>query len=272
MKSNKSIGVFDSGFGGLDILRMIIKKLPEYNYIYLGDTARAPYGTRSRELIYKFTQEAVEFLFKHNCELIILACNTASSDALRKIQREYLPKFFPKQRVLGVVIPAAEEAAKKTKSNRIGIIATEATISSKSFQREILKVNPKVKIFQKACPLLVPIVEAGEQNSILAEIALKKCLTPLFKFRIDTLILGCTHYGLLENKIKKITPSNIFIISERDIIPKKLKEYLIHHPAIEKKITKKRKILFFTTDLSNRFVRLGNKFFCKSIKVKKIKI
>ena len=269
MENNKSIGVFDSGFGGLDILRMIVKKMPEYNYIYLGDTARAPYGSRSKELIYKFSQEAVEFLFKNNCELIILACNTASSDALRKIQREYLPKFFPKRQVLGVVIPATEEAVRKTKNNKIGVIATEATVYSKSFQREIMKINPQIKIFQKACPLLVPIVEAGEQNSILAEIALKKCLASFLRFQIDTLILGCTHYGLLENKIKKIIPSNISIISERNIIPKKLHEYLVRHPILEKKIAKKGEILFFTTDLSNRFVKLGSKFFGRNIEAKR---
>ena len=202
--NNKYIGVFDSGFGGLDILKTITKKLPNYDYIYLGDTARTPYGTRSKEIIYEFTKQAVDFLFESNCEIIILACNTASSDALKKIQQEYLPKYYPNKKVLGVLIPTAEEAITKTNNNKVGVIATEGTIKSESFKKELLKLNPKIKVFQKACPLLVPIVEAGEQNSNFTETILTKYLKPLIKQRIDTLILGCTHYGILEGKIKKL--------------------------------------------------------------------
>jgi glutamate racemase len=258
-----AIGVFDSGFGGLDILREIVKKLPEYNYIYLGDTARTPYGTRSQEVVYNFTCQAVNFLFKENCPLIILACNTASSEALRKIQQKYLPRHYSKRRVLGVIIPAAEAAINKTYNDRVGVIATEGTVNSGAFERELKKLNPKIKVFQKACPLLVPIVEAGEESSLATKIILKRYLRPLTKKNIDTLILGCTHYGLLQNKIRKVIGKKIKTISEGKIVAEKLKDYLKRHPEIEKTLTKNSKIKFLTTDLTDKFKILGSKFFGK---------
>lgn len=267
---NKSIGIFDSGFGGLTILRGIVQKMPDYNYIYLGDTARAPYGNRSQKLVYEFTRQAVEFLFKNNCELIILACNTASSEALRKIQQEYLTKNYPDKRVLGVLIPAVEEAVKKTKNRKIGVIATEGTVNSKSFIREINKINPDIKVFQNACPLLVPLVEAGEQDSKIADLALENYLRLPMKNKIDTLILGCTHYGILEKKIRKIIGSKIQIISEEKIIGRKLKDYLKRHKEIEEKIGKQKKIIFYSTDLTDKFQKLGSKFFSRKIKTRKI--
>ena len=212
--TNQCVGIFDSGFGGLDITKEIVKVLPEYNYVYLGDTARAPYGSRSQELIYKFTAQAVDFLFKQNCRLIILACNTASSEALRKIQQEYLPKYYPEKKVLGVIIPTVEAAISLTKNNRIGVIATQGTVNSRAFEREFKKLNPNISVFQKSCPLLVPIVETGEHNSEIANIALKNYLNPLIKQDIDTLILGCTHYGLLKDKIRAIIGKNINLITE----------------------------------------------------------
>jgi len=268
-ESDKYIGVFDSGFGGLDILKTITKELPNYNYIYLGDTARTPYGTRSKEVIYEFTKQAVDFLFKNNCEIIIFACNTASSDALKKIQQEYLPEHYLNKKVLGVLVPTAEEASKKTKNGKIGVIATERTINSGSFKRELIKLNPNIKVFQKACPLLVPIVETGEQNSKFTDLILKKYLDPLIKQEIDTLILGCTHYGILERKIKKIVGNQIIVLSEAKIIPKKLKNYLERHSDIKKKISRNKKIIFYSTDLTDRFTLLGSKFFGEDIKVKK---
>lgn len=180
-KKKYSIGVFDSGFGGLSIMKEIVKKLPEHDFVYLGDTVRTPYGNRSQEVIYKFTEQAVDFLFKAGCQLIILACNTASSEALRKIQQEYLPKYHPNKKVLGVVIPVAQIAAKITKNNRIGIIGTESTIVSKAFVKELKKLNPKIKVFQKACPLLVPVVEAGEEKLLATDLILKEYLKPLIK-------------------------------------------------------------------------------------------
>jgi len=270
MESKKySIGVFDSGFGGLQILRYIAKALPQYNYIYLGDTARTPYGSRSGEVVFKFTRQAVDFLFKQNCWLIILACNTASSEALRQIQQEYLPSHFKDRRVLGVIIPAAQAAAQKTKG-RVGVMATEGSVRSGTFIREIKKLNPKIKVFQQACPLLVPIVEAGEEDSPAAELILKKYLALLLKKNIDTLILGCTHYGVLEQKIKKLTGEKINIINEGSIVAQKLQDYLARHPEIEQKLNKNSKTKFYTTDLTDKFKTLGGKFFGRKIVAKKV--
>lgn len=266
------IGVFDSGFGGLDVLREIVKELPEYSYIYLGDTSRAPYGSRSPKAVHLFTKQAIEFLFKKGCQLIILACNTASSGALRKIQQEYMPKYEPGKKVLGVIIPTAEVAATKTKNQRIGVIATEGTVKSRAFERELKKINPQIKVFQQACPLLVPIVEAGEQNSKTADIEIKKYLAPLKAKKIDTLILGCTHYGILKEKIKKAVGKNIEIITEGRVVSEKLADYLIRHPEIERKLLKKGKISFLTTDLTDRFKILGGKFFGKEISPQKTRL
>ncbi len=264
-KYKQSIGIFDSGFGGLDIMKGIIKELGEYDFVYLGDTARVPYGSRSKEIVYEFTRQAVDFLFKNDCELVILACNTASSDALRKIQREYLPKYHPGKKVLGVIIPTVEYATEKTKNKRIGLIATEGTVKSGTFAREIKKKDRKIKVFQNACPLLVPIIESDEQNSKICELALKKYLRPLLDKNIDTLVLGCTHYAILENRIKKIVGKKVRVISESKIVGKKLKDYLQEHPEIENKLSKKSKHVFYTTDLTDKFIKLGSKFVGKKI-------
>ena len=271
-KKKSSIGIFDSGFGGLSIMRDIVKKLPEYNYIYLGDTARTPYGNRSQEVIYKFTEQAVDFLFKAGCQLIVLACNTSSSEALRKVQQEYLPKYCPKKKVLGIIIPAVQAAVKTTKNNRIGIIGTESTITSRAFERELNKLNPKIKVFQKACSLLVPIIESGEKKSLAVDLILKEYLEPLANKKIDTLILGCTHYGILENKIRRVLGKKIKIIIEGEIVAEKLKDYLKRHPETEEVINKQRKIKFLTTDLSDKFKVLGSKFFGKKILPEKIEL
>ena len=269
MKRTKSVGIFDSGFGGLDIMRGIVKELPEYDYVYLGDTARVPYGTRSKETIYEFTKEAVDFLFRKNCELIIFACNTASSDALRLIQKEHAAKKHSGKKVLGVLIPAAEVASSATKNKKIGVMATASTVASKSFERELKKINPKVKIFQQACPLLVPLVEAGEHGSEICEAVLKKYLKPLLARKVDTLILGCTHYGILEPKIKKIAGKDVAIVSEAKIIGRKLKSYLERHPERENKLAKNKKRSFYSTDLTDNFQKLGSKFFGTKIEAKK---
>jgi len=268
-EKGKSIGIFDSGFGGLNIMKGIVKKMPEYNYVYLGDTARVPYGTRSKEIIYDFTKQAVDFLFSKDCELVILACNTASSDALRAIQQEYLPTYYPNKKVLGVIIPTIEFALTKTENKRIGVMATEGTVSSKSFIRELLKSDRHIKVFQNPCPLLVPIIEAGEHNSKITDIVLEKYLKPLIDNKIDTLILGCTHYGILESRIKKIVGKNIKIISEENILAKKLKDYLFKHKEIERVLAKKGKYEFYSTDLTKKFDVLGSKFFGKKIQAKK---
>ena len=272
IKRNKSIGVFDSGFGGLNILRGLVKELPEYNYVYLGDTARAPYGSRTKETILEFTKQAVDFLFKQNCEIIIIACNSASSDALRIIQKEYLPKKYPGKKVLGVLIPGAEEATLNTKNKKVGIIATEMTVLSNSFEREMLKIDSEIKIYQKACPLLAPIVEEGQEEAISSEIVIKEYLDYFKDKDIDTLILGCTHYGILEDKIRKNMPYEVLIVSESDVVGKKLKDYFNRHPEIENKIFKDSQRIFFSTDITDKFEILGSKFFGKKIEVKKAKL
>ncbi|MFA6463998.1 MAG: glutamate racemase [Candidatus Paceibacterota bacterium] len=267
-KGNQSIGVFDSGFGGLSILKGIIKKLPQYDYVYLGDNEHSPYGDKTQETILKFTKQAIDFLFKKNCNIVILACNTASSKALREIQQNYLPKHYPNKKVLGVLIPGAEEAVSKKGIKRIAVFATEATVSTGSFKREILKLDPKLKVTEIACPLLVPIVEEGRHNSKDADEAIKKYIKLLPK-KVDALILGCTHYGILKNKIKKYLPKDVKIISEEDVVPKNLKNYLNKHLELESKLSKKSQRVFYSTDEVDKFETLGSKFFGQKIKVKK---
>lgn len=268
-KGHLHIGVFDSGFGGLDIVRSIVKKLPHYNYVYLGDTARAPYGHRSQETIYAFTKQAVRFLFQQECEIVIIACNTASSEALRKIQMEYLERFGEKKKILGVLIPAAEEAIQRTISGRIGVIATTATVASDAFVRELTKLDPSVHVFQKACPLLVPLVEAGKQNTQEMQTELTKYLRPLLRRNIDTLILGCTHYGILEKNIRKIIGQDIQIISEAKVVPKKLEKYLKKHSELERTLGKRSSIRFYSTGPIDTFKLLGSKLFGKAMRVEK---
>lgn len=260
-QKKKSIGVFDSGFGGLSILKEIVKKMPEYDYVYLGDTARVPYGARSPELIYQFTVEAIEFLFAHNCDLVIIACNTASAEALRKVQQEYLPIHHAEKKVLGVIVPAIEEAIAKTRNKRVGVIATEATVASGTFVKEITRRDSAVKVYQNAAPLLVPLVEAGEMSSPMTTFALEQYLRPLLRKKIDTLILGCTHYGLLQSHIKKIVGKNVTIISEGPIVARKLRDYLNKHTDIESQLSHNSAWTFYSTDLTERFTRLGSVFF-----------
>ncbi|MES2409359.1 MAG: glutamate racemase [Patescibacteria group bacterium] len=264
-----SIGIFDSGFGGLSILKEIVKVLPVCDYVYLGDTARAPYGSRSQEIIYEFTCEGIEFLFQNRCDLVILACNTASSEALRKIQQEFLPKKYPGKKVLGVIIPGAEEAVLKTKNKKIGVLATEATAASGAFKREIQKLDKQIKVYEVPAPMLVPLVEAGEDKSKSTKILVKQYVDEVCSHGIDTLILGCTHYGILEGVIKKFT-KGVSVLSEGKIVAKKLKAYLGKHSEIEQRLIKKKNITFYTTDSKEKFDRLGSRFFGTKINSKKI--
>ncbi len=269
MKKRKNIGIFDSGFGGISTLRAIAKELPDYSYTYLGDNARTPYGTRSQDAIYNFSLQAVKFLLEKNCDLIIFACNTASSKALRKIQQEYINIHHPEKRVLGVLIPAVEEAALQTKNQRVGVIATEGSVRSMAFVKELKIINKKIKVYQKATPLLVPLVESGEHNTKITDLILEKYLIELLKKDIDTLILGCTHYGILERKIKKIVGPQVTIISDTKVVPKKLKDYLSRHPEIDLNLKQEKTIEFYTTDLTDKFTLLGGRFFGKKIEAKK---
>lgn len=276
MSSKKGkIGVFDSGFGGLSILRHLVKVLPSYDYLYFGDSARAPYGLRSQEIIYDFTTNCLDFMFQSGCEIVILACNTASSEALRKIQQEFLPKKYPDKKVLGVIIPAVEDVLEKNKSKVIGVMATPATIRSKAFEREIKnRGGIRYKVFGLACPLLVPIVESGDENTLFAKDIISKYVNTLMKKNIDTLVLGCTHYELLLNKIKQAIPKTkkVFVVSEGNIVAKKLKDYLSRHKEIESKLSKSGRREYMSTDFGDNFEKLGSKFFGSKIKAKKISL
>ena len=266
-----SIGVFDSGFGGLDILHGIVKALPQYDYIYLGDSNRAPYGNRSEADIFRFTQQAVEFLFSQNCPLIILACNTASAQALSLIQHQVLPLSFPDRRVLGVIIPAVEAVA-EAKCSRVGVIATPSTADANAFARELAKLNPNIKVFQQACPKLVPLIESDQHRSKKIIRLLRIYLTPLLEKNIDSLILGCTHYGLIADQIQTIVGEKIRLLNEADLVPGKLAGYLLRHPQIEKKLTKNKRIVFFSTKPSPKFDHLGSQFFGSTISTRLAKL
>lgn len=266
------IGVFDSGLGGLTILKALIKKLPQYDYMYFGDNINAPYGNKTHEEIYKHTEKALDFLFSHKCEIVILACNTASAEALRKIQVEYLPKKYPDRKVLGVLIPSVEEAVEAFNnkkpildSKRVGIIATCATVNSKKYQKEIFKLDKQVKVFSVATPLLAPIVEAGKENEIKTTEILKEYLEKLKKKNINYLILGCTHYSFLQKQIQKILGKDIKIINTEKAVAEKLKSYLDKHKEIKNSLKTDGKRVFYTTGDTKTFRKLGEKFLEKKI-------
>jgi glutamate racemase len=257
----RPIGVFDSGFGGLSVLKHIVRQLPQYDYCYFGDNARAPYGSRNKGEVYEFTREGVEFLFKKGAPLVILACNTASSEALRRLQREWLPKKFPERRILGVLIPASEEAAKRTKNGRIGVIGTTGTVKSKSFIRELRKEDSRLAVYQVAMPLLVPFVEAGRERSLALRPILEECLMPLTKRGIDTLILGCTHYGFLKGKISRAMGEGVRLIESGPVVAKKLEAYMKQHSEIELCISTGGQRLFYTSDRTGFFNLHASRYF-----------
>ena len=254
------IGIFDSGLGGLIIARTIRRAMPEYDYVYYGDTKRLPYGNKSHNAVFEFTREAVDYLFrKENCAIVIIACNTASARALRQIQQEYLPKNFKDRRVLGVLIPAAEEASRYKK---VGVLATLGTVSSQTFPIEIKKLNSKTKVFQNPAAMLVPLIEEGE--NILAKPFLLKYLQAFKNKNLDALVLGCTHYPALKKEIKKLIPKNLKIISQDEIVPKKLKEYLTRHPEITKKLSRGKSVKILVTDKTQNMDRLVERWFGKN--------
>lgn len=259
------IGVFDSGLGGLIILNSLLKKLPQYDYVYLGDTKRVPYGSKSQELIYEYTKQSVEYLFKNNCKLVILACNTASSKALRKLQREFLPKYYPDRKILGVIIPTVEVASNKN-STRVGILATQATVDSKVFVKEFQKFRKGIKVFQEAAPLLVPMIEHDGVKWL--EPVLQSYLKNLLKQKVQTIVLGCTHYSLLKTLIRKIVGKNVEVISQDEIIAEKLKLYLNKHIEIESSLSKKSKIDLLVTDLTSYYKDMAKKLLGRTSKIK----
>lgn len=272
------IGIFDSGFGGLTIFKHIARTLPQYDYLYLGDNARAPYGNRSQETIYQFTVEAVNWLFKQGCTLVILACNTASAEALRKLQQEWLPNYqnpSPSRRgqgevrrVLGVIRPVVEGAIKTTKG-KIGVVGTRATISSHAYTRELQKLKPDASVIERACPLLVPLIEEGWANKPDTKRILRSYIRPIQQ-KVDTLILGCTHYPILFDQFVRKMGKRCRVLDPGPIVATSLKDYLRRHPEIETGLSKNGVVRFATTDSTEQFNRLGSMFFGKPIRAERI--
>ena len=261
--STNPIGVFDSGFGGLTIFKELVRSLPEYDMVYLGDNARAPYGNRSFDVVYKYTLESVRWLFDRGCELIVIACNTASAKALRTIQQRDLPAIDPARRVLGVLRPATEAIGALTKTRHVGVLGTLGTVQSQSYVIEIAKLFPDIVVTQEACPMWVPLVENGEFDGPGADYFVKKHVERLVvrDERIDAVILGCTHYPLLFDKIRKCLPPAITIVSQAEIVAASLTGYLQRHPDIAARCSKGGVREFFTSESAENFDRLAGLFF-----------
>ena len=266
------IGVFDSGYGGLTILDKIREVLPEYDYIYLGDNARAPYGTRSFEVVYEFTRQAVNKLFDMGCHLVILACNTASAKALRSIQMNDLPQIDPARRVLGVIRPTVECVGEISKNQHIGVLATAGTIKSESYPLEIHKLFPEIQVSGTACPMWVSLVENNESQDEGADYFIRKYIDQLLSKdpQIDTVILGCTHFPILLPKIRQYIPDHISVIAQGEYVAESLKDYLKRHPAMDAKCTKNGNCQFYTTEAEEKFSESASTFLKQQISVKHI--
>lgn len=268
------IGIFDSGYGGLSVLREIRSLMPQYDYLYLGDNARTPYGTRSFELVYEFTLQAVRFLFRQGCPLVILACNTASAKALRTIQQCDLPQIDPERRVLGVIRPTAECIGHITKTRHIGILATPGTIRSHTYELEIAKLYPDIRVVGEACPMWVPLVENHEFDTSGADYFVQKNVQHLLSADpcIDSLILGCTHYPLLLNKIRQYVPSSIAVVSQGEYVARSLQEYLQRHPDMEQRLDKCGICRYQTTEQPEGFAEQATVFLGHSIEAERIQL
>ena len=265
--STAPIGVFDSGYGGLTILKELKHTLPQYDYIYLGDNARAPYGPRSYDTVYQYTLEAVNWFFNQGCSLVILACNTASTKALRTIQQKDLPNMAPDKRVLGVIRPTTEILGNFSTTHQVGILGTLGTIQSDSYPIELAKFFPDLKVFQQACPLWVPLIENGEHDQPGADYFVKSYLDQLFaqSADIDTLLLACTHYPLLADKIRAFMPKGVNIVSQGAIVAKSLARYLESHPDLAQKCSQSGQLSFYTTDNPQAFELQASTFFGEKI-------
>ncbi|MDR1516684.1 MAG: glutamate racemase [Dysgonamonadaceae bacterium] len=265
------IGVFDSGYGGLTILSEIKTLMPQYDYVYLGDNARAPYGNRSFELVYEFTLQAVEWFFVQGCPLVVLACNTASAKALRSIQQKNLPVIAPSRRVLGVIRPTAELVGGITKSGHVGVLGTVGTVQSQSYEMEINKLHPGLTIAAEACPMWVPLVENREYDKPGADYFVKQHIDSILQkdAKIDTLILGCTHYPLLMDKIKASLPENVTVVAQGKHVAERLQDYLRRHPEIDERCTKNRRATYFTTESPEKFAEQASIFLKENIRTQK---
>jgi len=267
------IGVFDSGYGGLTILKSIMEKLPQYDYIYLGDNARTPYGSRSYDVVYEYTRQAVMKLFSMGCQLVILACNTASAKALRTIQQNDLPLFDPSRRVLGVIRPSIEKIPLYTKTGHVGVLGTTGTVLSESYPLEIAKISDnRIVVTQEACPMWVPLVENDETCNPAADYFVRRNISNLFSHdhEIDTVILGCTHYPLLMQAITKFIPDDVTILEQGPIVAESLADYLIRHPEISKKCSKKGTHRFLTTESAQNFESRASSFLGSRLTAEKI--
>lgn len=266
------IGIFDSGYGGLTILSQIRAQMPQYDFLYLGDNARTPYGTRSFEVVYEFTSQAVKKLFEMGCPMVILACNTASAKALRTIQQIDLPKIDPCKRVLGIIRPTVEYLDDITATRHVGILATSGTIKSQSYPLEIKKLFPDITVSGEACPIWVPLVECGEAKSDGADYFVRRHIDNLLAKddKIDTLILGCTHYPILYDKIRRYTPSHIKVITQGEYVGKSLVNYMERHPEMDRMCTKQGTCRFLTTESGDIFKQYASIFFDEGIQVQSI--
>lgn len=264
----RPIGIFDSGYGGLTVFRSIADKLPQYDYLYLGDNARAPYGNRSFETVYEYTLQCVEWFFEQGCPLVILACNTASAKALRNIQQIDLPKLGPEKRVLGVIRPTAEVVGQYTHTNKVGVLGTKGTVTSNSYLKEIGNFYPEVEVFQQACPLWVPFIENGDYLGDGIDFYIRRDLEQLFAQSndIDTVLLACTHYPLLEEKIRKFLPDpNIKLLGQGGLVADSIASYLHRHPEMELRISKGGSKTFYTTDAVSDFEENATRFFGEAV-------
>ncbi len=267
MQERSPIGVFDSGYGGLTILKEIVKQLPDHDYIYMGDNARAPYGPRSFDTVYHYTLECVNWFFTQGCKLVILACNTASAKALRTIQQHDLPKMDPGKRVLGVIRPTTEVIGNFSKTREIGVLGTTGTVRSESYLIEIAKFFPDCNVYQEACPMWVPLVENNEYNKPGADYFVEKHLQQLLEQQadIDTILLACTHYPLLLSKIRQFLPEGITVVTQGEIVAESLVNYLEDHPEMDEKCSKNGRISFYTTDSTTHFDNHASIFFGRPV-------
>jgi glutamate racemase len=268
MSSINPIGVFDSGYGGLTVLKEVVARLPQYDYIYLGDNARAPYGNRSFETVYQYTLQSVEWLFHRGCPLVIVACNTASAKALRTIQQVDLPRLCPENRVLGVIRPTTEVIGNYTRSGNVGILATRGTVLSESYPIEIAKFYPQLRVYQQACPLWVPLIENNEHIKPGADYFVREYMDLLGRQSpdIDTVLLACTHYPLLKDKIAGCLPAGSRLISQGTIVANSLADYLQRHPEIETRCSRHGERLFYTTDSPEDFDSHASIFYGRELR------
>lgn len=263
----QKIGIFDSGLGGLYVARAIRAAMPNYDYVYMGDTLNVPYGGRSPEAIYNLSEAAIKFLMNdHHCDLVVIACNTASVTALRKLQKEYLPKNYPDNRILGVIVPTLESAT-ELGATQIGLIATEYTVRSKIYDEEIAKITPRAHIYGQPTPLLVPLIE--HQGEKYMDQVLQDYLEPLISKGLDSLILGCTHYISIKDRVREITKHRVRVLSQDEIIPPKLKDYLSRHPEMEQRLSKNNQFDIFATDVSPSFLKNVEKLMGPDFKANK---